>query len=82
MGVSINNFGPEAKLEVAVRIKGQGEWEPTVEGSAGDSQIEYVSEEEKYLTVGESFTGVVHSVEVTTSDGALAIDKQKILGKG
>ncbi len=77
--MAISNYGPDSRIDAEMRVKGSNSWESPFTFTNEDSQIDYKEEDDKYLYVGESIKGVIHSIEITTSNGELRIDQQQIL---
>ncbi len=80
MAVALNTVGSDAKIEMEVRVNGEADWAATSTDTQTGKALTYTSTTGKFIELGESFTGIVHSLEITTSTEPLAIDKAAING--
>lgn len=80
VAVAINNDGTSAKIEIESRLKGQSNWEAVSTNTLASKSLSFTTTASKFVHIGKNFTGTIHSVEITTSDGNLAIDKNAING--
>ncbi len=63
-----------------VRVNGEADWAASSTDTQAGKALSYISITGKSIELGESFTGIVHSLEITTSSEPLAIDKAAING--
>ncbi len=79
LGVRIRNFGPDAKLEMETRLQERENWESSFSQTVFGKSLEYQDNEAWSMNIGYRFRGTINSVEITTSDGSLSLDKGAIL---
>ncbi len=80
IAVAINNVGTDAKIDIEIRRKGAADWETLSTNTLNSKSLSFSSPGGQFIRIGKSFTGTIHSLEITTSDGSLAIDKAAING--
>ncbi len=74
------NQGENAVLSVEMRVQDRSNWESISPTTKSNAQVGFTSSQGKYVTLADSFKGVIYSLDITSSGRGLSLQRTEING--
>ena len=79
MSISLKDTGTEVEVNVEMRVEGETDWETSFANTSSSGRLTFEDGNSNYVVLGNLVNGFIHSFEIITHEGDVAIDKERLL---